>query len=70
MGHGNRFNITGAGKKHLLQCTAHYGDSTVKGPAGTVFEAKANFTGLVLFDFTDPADVVDLLQSVEVYLSR
>jgi hypothetical protein len=42
----------------------------VKSPVGTVFEITPSLSGPVLFDFMGPADVIDLLQSVEIYLSK
>ena len=39
-------------------------------PAGVVYEITPTPSGPVLFDFMGPADVIDLLQSVEVHLSR
>ncbi|OXC78251.1 hypothetical protein BSU04_12780 [Caballeronia sordidicola] len=42
----------------------------MKSPKKTVFEITPDFTGPILFDFMGAADVIDLLQSVEVYLSR
>jgi DNA invertase Pin-like site-specific DNA recombinase len=35
-----------------------------------VYEITPSLTGPILFDFIGAADVIDLLQSVEVYLSQ
>jgi hypothetical protein len=68
--HGNRFTITESGKKRLAKFAAHNRHAVVKSPKGTVYEITPNLKGPVLFDFIGAADVIDLLQSVEVYLSR
>ena len=68
--HGNRFNITKDGKKRLAKHEAHNRHAVVKSPLGTVYEITPNLIGPILFDFIGAADVIDLLQSVEVYLSR
>jgi hypothetical protein len=67
--HGNRFNIDDRGKSRLAKHKAHNRDAAVKSPLGTVYEITPRLTGPVLFDFMGAADVIDLLQSVEVYLS-
>lgn len=68
--HGNRFSITANGKKRLAKYAAHNRQAPVKSPLGTVYEITPNLTGPVLFDFIGAADVIDILQSVEVYLSQ
>ena len=68
--HGNRFNINTNGKKRLAKYKAHNRHAVVKSPLATVYEITPNLTGPILFDFIGAADVIDLLQSVEVYLSR
>ncbi len=68
--HGNRFNITKHGCIRLAQYPAHNRSAPVKSPVGTVFEITPSLVGPFLFDFMGPADVIDLLQSVEVYLSK
>jgi hypothetical protein len=68
--HGNRFCITRNGQKRLAQYPAHNRNAPVKSPIGTVFEVTDSLSGPLLFGFIGPADVIDLLQSVEVYLSR
>jgi hypothetical protein len=68
--HGNTFNITSEGKKRLAKHPAHNHNAAVKSPLGTVYEITPDRTGPVLFDFIGPADVIDLLQSVELYLSQ
>jgi len=67
--HGNRFNITSAGVTRLACHPAHNRSAVIKSPAGFTFEILPTLTGPVLFDFIGPADVIDLLQSVEVHLS-
>jgi len=68
--HGNRFNITTTGKKRLANYAAHNKHAAVKSQLQTVYEITPNLTGPVLFDFIGSADVIDVLQSVEVHLSR
>jgi hypothetical protein len=68
--HGNRFTITDSGKKRLAKYEAHNRYAVVKSPKGTVYEITPNLKGPVLFDFIGAADVIDLLQSVEVNLTR
>ncbi|CAB3809105.1 hypothetical protein LMG28614_06953 [Paraburkholderia ultramafica] len=66
--HGNRFTITTTGKKRLANHPAHNRQAAVRSP-DAVFEIKPEMTGPVLFNFMGPADVIDLLQSVEIHLS-
>lgn len=68
--HGNRFKITERGRNRLAQYPANNRSTAVKSPAGVVYEITAALSGPVLFDFMGPADVIDLLQSVEVHLSK
>jgi hypothetical protein len=68
--HGNRFHFTDTGLKRLERYSAHNRSGPIRSPAGTVFEVTASLSGPFLFDFMHPADVIDLLQSVEVYLSQ
>jgi hypothetical protein len=68
--HGNRFNITDKGRERLEQHQAHNRSAPVKSPIDTVFEITPYLSGPLLFDFMGAADVIDLLQSVEVYLSK
>ena len=68
--HGNRFNVTKRGRERLAQYPAHNRSAAVRSPAGVVYEITPTPSGPVLFDFMGPADVIDLLQSVEVHLSR
>jgi hypothetical protein len=70
MAHGNRFNTDKSGKTRLAKHPAHNRHAVVKSPLGTVYEITPNLSGPVLFEFIGAADVIDLLQSVEVYLSR
>ena len=53
----------------LASYPAHNCNAVIKSPAGFTFEILPTLTGPVLFDFIGPADVIDLLQSVEVHLS-
>jgi len=66
--HGNRFTITTTGKRRLANYPAHNRHAAVRGK-GAVFEITPEMNGSVLFDFMAPADVIDLLQSVEIHLS-
>jgi len=68
--HGNRFNITPKGRDRLKRYPAHNRSAPVKSPVGTVFEITPSLSGPLLFDFMGPGDVLDLLQAVEVYLTR
>jgi hypothetical protein len=68
--HGNRFNITKKGRDRLALYPAHNRSATAKSPAGVVYEITPFLSGPLLFDFMGPADVIDLLQSVEIYLSK
>ncbi len=68
--HGNHFNITEEGRKRLVKHPAHNRDAAVKSPTGIIFEVNPSLSGRVLFDFMGPADVIDLLQAVEVHLSK
>jgi hypothetical protein len=69
--HGNRFNLTESGKKRLNKYPAHNGSAAVRSPTGTVFDVTAALNGQpVLFDFIGPADIIDVLQSVEMHLSQ
>jgi hypothetical protein len=64
--HGNAFNIQHP--HHLIKYRAHNRDAQIK---TTVFEITAQLNGqIVLFDFMGPADVLDVLASVEIYLTR
>jgi hypothetical protein len=68
--HGNRFNVTESGRVRLAQYPAHNRSAAVKSPAGVLYEITPALTGPLLFNFMGPADVIDLLQSIEVYLSK
>ncbi|MBN3798491.1 hypothetical protein [Burkholderia sp. Ac-20392] len=70
LAHGNQFNITDGGKKRLEKHPAHNRNAAVKSPLGTVYEIMPVLGGPVLFDFLGAADVIDILQSVEVHLSQ
>jgi hypothetical protein len=67
--HGNRFKIDSP--KWLIKFPAHNKLAYVKPSGGTIFEITAQLDrSPVLFDFMGPADCIDLLFSVEVYLLR
>ncbi|MGP0059646.1 MAG: hypothetical protein ACLPID_10210 [Beijerinckiaceae bacterium] len=68
--HGNRFNITKEGRARLARKPAHNRNAAVKSPTGVVYEITSSLSGPLLLDFMGPADVIDLLQSVEVHLSK
>ena len=52
----------------MTKYPAHNRAAAVKSPLKTVYEITATLSCPVLFDFLGPADVIDLLQSVEIYL--
>jgi hypothetical protein len=67
IGHGNRFRIDDPSK--LARFPAHNRLAKVRG--GAVLEIAAHLQGReVLFDFAGPADLLDVLMSVEIYLKR
>jgi len=68
--HGNRFNITKSGRARLAQHPAHNRCAAVKSPTGVIYEITPTLSGPLLFDFMGAADVIDLLQAVEVHLSK
>jgi hypothetical protein len=68
--HGNRFNITKDGQRRLAEHPAHNRNAMVQSPAGVVYEITPSLSGPLLFDFMGAADIIDLLQSVEVHLSK
>jgi hypothetical protein len=68
--HGNRFNITEAGRKRLARQLAHNRDAAVRSPLGTCYEITPSLSGPLLFEFVGAADIIDLLQSVEVHLAK
>jgi hypothetical protein len=68
--HGNRFNINEKGRKRLAKYQAHNCHAAVNSPSGTRFEVHPQLKGSILFDFMGAADVIDLLQSVEIHLAR
>ena len=68
--HGNRFNITAKGRQRLAAHPAHNRSAAAKSPSGVIYEITPSLSGPVLFDFMGPADVIDLLQSVEIYLAK
>jgi hypothetical protein len=70
--HGNKFTFYVGGSKpgldRLRKYEAHNKEAQVK---GAEFEIVPAVEGrAVLFDFMGPGDVLDLLQSVEVYFTR
>ena len=68
--HGNRFNITKSGRDRLAKYPAHNRNAAVRSPAGVTYEITPTLSGPLLFDFMGPADIIDLLRSVEVHLSK
>lgn len=70
LAHGNRFNMTQSGLSRLAQYPAHNRSAPIRSPTGATFEIEPSTSGPILFGFLGPADVIDLLQSVEVHLSR
>jgi hypothetical protein len=68
--HGNRFNITTKGRQRLAGHPAHNRSAAVKSPTGVIYEIMPSLSGPLLFEFMGPADVIDLLQSVEIYLAK
>lgn len=75
--HGNVFNFTKDGVNRLNTNPAHNKTAGVKSQTGAEFEIVAGSHGKpalhakpVLFDFMGPGDVLDLLHSVEIYLTR
>jgi hypothetical protein len=70
LAHGNRFNIDDRGRKRLEKYPAHNRDAAVRSPQGTVYEITPTLAGPVLFDFIGAADMIDVLQSTQLYLSK
>ena len=69
--HGNVFHFKASGLKRLRKHPAHNRKAGVKSGASSEFEIVPGLQGKpVLFDFMGPGDVLDLLLSVEVYLTR
>jgi len=69
--HGNRFHFKDHGIKRLRKYPAHNRASGVRSATKAEFEIVEELEGkAVLFDFMGPGDVLDILQSVEVYLTR
>jgi hypothetical protein len=68
--HGNRLTVDAKGQKRLKKFPAHNRNAVAKSPAGVIYEITSSSSGSLLFDFMGPADLIDLLQSVEVHLSR
>jgi hypothetical protein len=69
--HGNVFHFDKRGKERLKKYPAHNKAAAVKSPNGAEFTILESMHGqLVLFDFMGAGDVLDLLQSVGVYLTR
>jgi hypothetical protein len=66
--HGNKFNLTKKGLRRLHEYDAHNGEAQIK---TRMFQIRPTLKGQsMLFDFMGPGDFLDLLQSVEVYLTR
>jgi hypothetical protein len=71
VGHGNVFRFSNPGKRRLANHPAHNRLAWIKSDTNNEFEITLNLKGQpVLFDFMGPADVVDLLKSVGLYLIR
>jgi hypothetical protein len=69
--HGNVFHFNAAGLKRLNKYKAHNKMVGVQSSTNAEFEIVAGLQGKpVLFEFMGPGDVLDPLQSVEVYLTR
>jgi hypothetical protein len=70
--HGNVFRFTDGGKKRLKKYPeAHNRLAWLTSDTKKEFEIALNLQGKrVLFDFMGPADVIDLLKSVGLYLIR
>ncbi len=69
--HGNVFHFDKNGLERLKKTPAHNRSAGVKSSTGAEFNIVADLHGKpVLFDFMGPGDVLDLLQSVEIYLTR
>jgi hypothetical protein len=69
--HGNVFHFDKHGLDRLQKHPAHNKMAGVMSSTKAEFEIVASLHGKpVLFDFMGPGDVLDLLQSVEVYLTR
>lgn len=69
--HGNKFNFLKSGKKRLNKYKTHNKTAGVRSDTKAEFEITIDLQGKpVLFEFMGPGDVLDLLQSVEVYLTR
>jgi hypothetical protein len=66
--HGNRFNILKPGREQLAKWPAHNRLATVK---TSKFEVTPALNGqLVLWDFMEAGDVLNLIQTVSLYLIR
>lgn len=71
LAHGNRFHFTKSGLERLKKYPAHNKLAWVKSDTKFEFNISANLAGkTVLFDFMGAGDVLDLLQSVALYLIR
>jgi hypothetical protein len=69
--HGNLFHLTDSGKRRLIRYPAHNRPAWVKSDTKALFEITENLDGqAVLFDFMGPGDVLDLLMSIGLYLTR
>jgi hypothetical protein len=67
--HGNRFDIRGSHK--LKNFPAHNRHAWVRSDKKTIFEISPALNGQpVLFDYLGPGDVLDVLLSVGIYLTR
>lgn len=69
--HGNKFNLSKGGAKRLNKYPAHNKLAWIKSDTKAVFEIEPSLHGKeVLFDYMGPGDVLDVLQSVGLYLIR
>ena len=70
--HGNIFYFDNDCRRRLKKYPAHNRTARVKSRTGAEFEIVADdlHRKPVLFDFMGPGDVLDLIASVEVYLTR
>ena len=67
--HGNRFRIDNP--LELSKFPAHNGYAWIKSDTKAVFEITPTQGGQpVLFDFMGPGDILDLLMSISIYLTR
>jgi hypothetical protein len=69
--HGNTFHFTEGGLRRLQEIPAHNRGASVAGNNRQIFEITPELDGnRVLFDFMGPANVQDLLMSVDMLLTE